>query len=449
MPASDHSSPQALILDRDGAHTRALRAALESAGYSVVVSDQRIDQGLTPDVAFIDLHLPGCDVLKMLANPALEGAMEVILMADKDDPAQVRRGISYGATYFFCKPFDPEFIEPLLADLVAESASGAAQARAPNTRPLDQFGLLRGSSPPMRKLYRVLRKVAPTDTSVLLIGESGTGKELVAHTLHQMSDVASGPFVAMNCAAVPKDLFESELFGHERGSFSGAERQHKGFFERAAGGTLFLDELTEMPIELQVKLLRVLESGAFRRVGGERDLATSVRIIAATNRDPAEAIESGELRDDLYYRIARFPIRLPPLRKRTSDILGLAVHFLNELNDANEAAIGISQAALDAIERHSWPGNVRELRSAIERAFILADGKIGAEHLPDLREQPAGDQLRISVGESIDDTEKKLIFATLEANGGDKKATAESLGVSLKTLYNRLNQYAAEDEART
>lgn len=395
-------------------------------------------------LAFICIDHPEFD-LELLEDKLLKNAVEIVLMADEDDAELVRKCISKGASYFFCKPFDPAFVKPLAADVFDEATAASEQAAGASIPGLDQFGHLRGNSPVMRKLFRVLRKVGPTNTSVLLTGESGTGKELVARTLHDLSDFADGPFVAVNCAAVPKGLFESELFGHEKGSFSGADKQHRGFFERAEGGTLFLDELGEMPIALQPKLLRVLEGGEYRRVGGESDLKTSARIVAAINRNPEEAIADGALREDLYYRIARFPILLPPLRQRRGDIAGLAQFFLDELNENNDSSTSLSREALEELNHYSWPGNVRELRSVIEHAYVLAEGEIEMVHLPELDESAAVDQLRISVGQTVEDAERKLIFATLEGHDGDKQAAADVLGLSLRTLYNRLKDYEADD----
>lgn len=438
--------PQALIVDKDSVHTHSLRSLLESAGFRVQVTEGAIDAASKPCIVFVSMDIPELDLVSLVSAPELGGCVEIVLMAEEDDPKRVRKCIAEGATYFFCKPFDPEFLGQLVEDVFTEVDEARINPGARSVDTLDQFGLLRGSSAPMRKLYRVLRKVAPTNASVLLIGESGTGKELAAHTLHQMSEVASGPFVAVNCAAIPKELFESELFGHEKGSFSGAGQQHRGFFERSEGGTLFLDELAEMPVELQVKLLRVLEAGAFRRVGGETDIKSKVRIIAATNKEPDLAIGDGLLREDLYYRIARFPVALPPLRSRGSDVLGLAYFFLDELNEKHGTNVGIDPSAATEIERHNWPGNVRELKSVIEHAYILTNSVIGTEHLPRLEGNLNPDRLRISVGESIEDAERKLIFATLEAHDENKSEAAQTLGVSLKTLYNRLNKYESDDE---
>jgi len=285
-----------------------------------------------------------------------------------------------------------------------------------------------------------------------VIGESGTGKELVAETVHALSRRADRPLLAVNCGAVAPNLIESELFGHEKGSFTGADRRKAGYFERARGGTLFLDEITEMPAELQVKLLRVLETRRFLRVGGTEPIESDVRIVAATNRDPAEAVEAGDLREDLYYRLNVFPITLPPLRERGEDIELLAQHFLDELNEQEGTQKRWSQTALEAIRARPWPGNVRELRNAVHRAFILADTEIGEDVLTALDpvaeggDTRRGDALEVPVGTEIAAVEKRLILATLEHLDGDKKKAAEMLGISLKTLYNRLNVYRAEDE---
>jgi two-component system response regulator AtoC len=434
------NAPTALIVDSDSEHTQALFALIASVGFQCTVSNGKVPTDLSPSIVFLCLDNPEFDAFGIISQLELSSTAEVVLMATDDNSPNVRRAISEGVTYYFCKPFDSEFVEPLLMDIFEEVTQSMEIIGQMEIPPLDQFGLLRGSSPPMRKLYRMLRKVAPTDASILLVGESGTGKELVAQTLHQLSDVADAPFVAMNCAAVPEELFESELFGHEKGSFSGADRQHRGFFERAEGGTLFLDELAEMPLELQAKLLRVLEVGAYRRVGGEKDLQSTVRILAATNREPDDAIAEGRLREDLFYRIAQFPIWLPPLRSRTNDVEGLTQLFINELNEKNDSAIKISPTALQVLKQHTWPGNVRELRSAIENAFIMTDSEIMPEDLPTL-ELTNKEALRISVGESVEDAEQKLIVATLDVYGGDKQATADTLGLSLRTLYSRLSGY--------
>lgn len=300
-----------------------------------------------------------------------------------------------------------------------------------------------GASEPMLRLFEMLDRVAPTRANVLLIGESGTGKEVIAQTLHRKSRLDSKPFIAINCGAIPATLIEAELFGHERGSFTGAIRSHKGVFERAAGGTLFLDEVTEMPLEMQVKLLRVLESGRFYRVGGDEEIEVTCRIISATNRDPEQAVADGTLRSDLLYRLAVFPLVLPALRERGADVELLAERFLEELNTEDGTCKRLSAEARTFLRDHAWPGNVRELKNAIHRAFILADHELDLSTVvvPAARSAVAEDCIAVRIGTSIAEAERDIILATLERCGGNKRHTAKVLGVSLKTLYNRLNDY--------
>jgi len=316
-----------------------------------------------------------------------------------------------------------------------------------------RFGALCGTSAPMREVYQIIDKVAPTELTVLVVGESGSGKELVAQTIHRMSGRAGKPFVALNCGAIAPTLIEAELFGHEKGAFTGAMRSHRGFFERAAGGTLFLDEVTEMAPEMQVRLLRVLDSGSYTRVGGDSEMASSVRVIAATNRNPVRAVEEGKLREDLMYRLAVFPVHLPPLRARGEDIELLAREFLAELNEQSGTQKQFSKAALANLCAYCWPGNVRELKSCVQRAFVLADKLIDVDPSKFLQtpaaiaagapQEAAGKCLRFPVGTPLNEMERDTILATLDECGGDKRRAAAMLGVSLKTLYNRLHEYAA------
>jgi len=304
-----------------------------------------------------------------------------------------------------------------------------------------------GRSKPMLDLYDLIARVAPTEATVLITGESGTGKELVAQTLHALSPRKGEVLLPVNCGAISPTLIESELFGHERGSFTGAEKQRKGYFERADGGTLFLDEISEMPNDLQVKLLRVLETGTVVRVGGAEPTRVNVRVLAATHQDPEEAIRAGRLREDLFYRLNVFPIHVPPLRSRGDDIELLAEHFLAELNRGVESPKRWARSALQRLRQHAWTGNVRELKNAVHRAFILGDEEITADAVPIGGPAPAAvgesPSITLKVGCTIADAERKLLLATLEACGGDKRRTAEVLGISLKTLYNRLNVYSA------
>lgn len=311
-----------------------------------------------------------------------------------------------------------------------------------------RFGSMLGTAPVMQKFYHHIVRVAPTDATVLLLGESGTGKELAAQTIHALSLRQHAPFLPVNCGAISPQLIESEIFGHEKGSFTGAERQHKGYFERANGGTLFLDEITEMPPELQVKLLRVLESGSFMRIGSNEEIASDVRVIAASNRDPEQAVADGKMRLDLYHRLNVFPLYLPPLRERLEDVELLIRHFLDELNHAHGTVKVMTPEALANLASRSWPGNVRELRNHIQRAYILADQTIGIAALtPELAEREAniGLTMSIPVGTSLAEVDKKIIFATLQLCDGVKKHAAAILGISLKTLYNRLQEYGLSD----
>jgi two-component system response regulator AtoC len=299
----------------------------------------------------------------------------------------------------------------------------------------------------MQELYRLLRKVSSTEASLMVVGESGTGKELVARTAHELSNRADKPFIAVNCAAVSATLVASELFGHEKGSFSGAIRRHHGYFECARGGTLLLDEICEMNMEMQATLLRVLESNTLRPVGSEEDIDIDVRVISATNRDPQEAIRQGLLREDLYFRLAHFQIRVPPLRERSADIEKLAQQFLDELNQRHGTSLEFSRYTLIALARNSWPGNVRQLRHAVERAYIVSNDTIEPEALPASNElsllgQTARSGVQISLHQTLAESQRRLILATLNENGGNKRKTASELGVSLKTLYNRLNMYS-------
>jgi DNA-binding NtrC family response regulator len=312
-------------------------------------------------------------------------------------------------------------------------------------KPLKRFGIMHGTSPIMEGLYQQVEKVASTDATVLLVGESGTGKELIANAIHQVSARSAETFIAVNCGAIPAHLIEAALFGHERGSFTGALRQHIGYFEHASRGTLFLDEITEMPIDMQVKLLRVLENGTFLRVGGDQEIKVDVRLVAATNRDLDTAVKQGNLREDLMYRLAVFPLHVPPLRERGSDIELLAHSFLQEMNEKEGTKKKFSPGSLEVIRSYSWPGNVRELKNVVQRAFILGTDSLDiaecithvATQKPTLQEG----SLNFTIGTPLATAQKEIILATLKHYSGNKRLTAEALGISLKTLYNRLKEY--------
>jgi DNA-binding NtrC family response regulator len=305
-----------------------------------------------------------------------------------------------------------------------------------------------GNSPGIQKVRELISRVAPSDSPVLICGESGSGKELVAESVHAMSLRSDKPFIALNCAAIPATLIEAELFGHERGSFTGIRRTREGVFERANGGTLLLDEITEMPLDLQSRLLRVLETKQLNGAGEFSDVPVDVRVIASTNQLPSQAYEQGRLREDIYYRLAVVNIELPPLRDRGEDILVLAEFFLAELNLRNGTRKRFSAELRERFMRHRWPGNVRELRNAVERAYILCDGELALseEEMPTLRggsegAKSAGDGIHVAIGTTLDETERTLILATLRHFEGDKRRAADVLGCSLKTLYNKLHAY--------
>jgi DNA-binding NtrC family response regulator len=308
-----------------------------------------------------------------------------------------------------------------------------------------------GTSPEMQKVRELISRVAPSDSPVLICGESGTGKELVAESVHAMSLRSDKPFVALNCASIPAALIEAELFGHERGNFADVQRTRESVFERANGGTLLLDEITEMPLDLQSRLLRVLETKRLNRVGGSADLPVDVRVLASANSSPARAFEEGRLREDIYYRLAVVSISLPPLRERGEDILVLAECFLGDLNLRNGTRKRLSDDLRARLMQHPWSGNVRELRNVVERAYILCDGELslGDQDMPNLRvsDSASRDGIRMTIGTTLEEIERTAILATLEHFVGDKRRAADVLGCSLKTLYNKLHAYQRARQA--
>ncbi|HEV7611310.1 MAG TPA: sigma-54 dependent transcriptional regulator [Steroidobacteraceae bacterium] len=323
---------------------------------------------------------------------------------------------------------------------------------SPQPAPVNQVDSLLGVSPAMQEVYRLIERVGPTEASVLLTGESGSGKELAARAIHECSTRSGGPFIAINCGAIPAGLIEAELFGYEKGSLTGAVRAHAGVFERAQGGTLLLDEVTEMPPDMQTRLLRFLETRKFYRIGASTEFASDVRVIASTNRCPLQAVQSGRLREDLLYCLAVFPVEMPPLRNRGNDVDLLAEHFLAELNVQGGTQKRLSALARMMLKQHSWPGNVRELKNCIERAYILGDvvlelsPLIPGAALRDGMQVSDGERLNIRVGSRIHDMERSLIEATLNYFKGNKRRAADALGCSLKTLYNKLNGYSQNQE---
>jgi DNA-binding NtrC family response regulator len=441
--------PTGLIVEDNADDLLALADLFREKGFSTETAGdldrarRLLARGL-PEVALINERVGGDAALDMLNDLDPGGIMEIYLMSDCRSIETATRAMQLGVSDYFEKPVDRDRLGAHLDDLVYEiDCAGDGDAVRKNAR-----GLLIGESSGMRRLYRMIRKSAPSKASILVVGESGTGKELVARTIHELSNRARCELVSVNCSAIAGELTESELFGHEKGSFTGAARQHKGFFERAAGGTLLLDEISEMDPALQAKLLRALERDTIRRVGGEKEIGTDVRIIAATNREPDEAIGDGQLREDLYYRLAQFPIRVPPLRDRGDDIELLARHFVEQQNDSSGARKSLDDDVLEAFRLYDWPGNVRELRNAIVHGYLLAGDTLRPEDMPEpIRAAVDGTSASGSpgVGAPMVQVEQQHILKTLDHFEGNKKKTAEALGISVKTLYNRLKQYRDAD----
>jgi DNA-binding NtrC family response regulator len=373
--------------------------------------------------------------------------MTTLLLTAQGTVETAVEAMKEGAYDYLTKPVDLQRLKILL-DKIVERQETLREVKALRRQLRDHgtFGPMIGNSAEMRKIYQVVEQGAPTSASVLITGESGTGKELVAQTIHQLSPRASFPFVAINCAAIPETLLESEIFGHEKGAFTGAADRRQGCFELADRGTLFLDEIGEMTPQTQVKLLRVLQERRFRRLGGRTEQVVDVRVIAATNVDPLEAVQKGKLREDLFYRLNVFAIRLPPLRERREDLPLLIQAFITEFNGRNQKSIaGVDHQAMRMLEQYGWPGNVRELRNVIERATILAPGElIEPRHLPPmLVEEPPPEhrpQVALAPGTTVEEAERKLIMMTLDHTRDNKTRAAEILGISLKTLHNKLNK---------
>ncbi|MGH8309947.1 MAG: sigma-54-dependent transcriptional regulator, partial [Steroidobacteraceae bacterium] len=403
-----------------------------------------------PDVLLTDLRLPDGEGIELVRELEKPDATEVIVVTGHATVDSAVAALRVGASDYLVKPADLERVQAVLRHAKKTSAlqHEIGELRE-ELRKLGRFGRILGSSPSMQQLYDQLGRVAPTTATAMLIGESGTGKELAAHTVHELSRRRDAPFMPLNCGAVAPQLIESELFGHERGSFTGADRQHKGFFERANGGSIFLDEITEMPMELQVKLLRVLETGTFMRVGGTQQISSDVRVIAATNREPDGAVKDGKLREDLFHRLNVFPIRLPPLRERGTDIEQLAQFFLDDLNKIEGTTKTFSRDALVRLYQHNWPGNVRELKNFVQRAYIMADEVIEADSAvtESAPRTDDGTTITIRVGTPLEEVERRVTMATLAYCGHVKRKAAEILGVSLKTLYNRLEVYGGREAA--
>jgi two-component system response regulator AtoC len=452
----------ALVVDDDADSAHSLAALVAIEGFTVATAhslrDARRQMALqSPDIVLLDLQLPDGSGMDLFGEPGLLAQSEIVLVTGHASLETSIQALRLGAADYLVKPVNLKHLQGILSRVTrpAQLDSEVATLKLEWERS-GHFGKLWGRSAAMRRIHEQLSRVAQTSVSVFITGESGTGKEVVAQTVHELSRRRKRPFLAVNCGAISPNLIESEIFGHEKGSFTGADRQHQGFFERAHGGTLFLDEITEMPPELQVKLLRVLETGMFMRVGSTQAQETDVRVIAATNRPPQQAVAERKLREDLLYRLNVFPIELPPLRERAEDVPLLAQHFLAEIGAREGEVKQLSPAALERLVAYRWPGNVRELRNAVQRAYVMAgESVIGDDWLPsNSAESPlpaaTGEaSVVVPIGTSMADAERALILATLRHYKHQRERTAAVLGVSLKTLYNRLKEYnaAAESEA--
>ena len=457
----------ALVVDADLEIQRFLSEIVRGEGMTLSLADSvrkgRIEIGRhRPNIAFINESLPDGEGLTLISDLPGREQTATVLMAAKPSVETALLALRAGVFDFLPLPLELKRVQLALASVGVSPEAHALGAGVGNDCSAEPgwFGSLLGRCPAMSELYDQLARVAPTSATVLLVGESGTGKELAAQTIHRLSRRSRQPFFPLNCGAVSAQLIESELFGHERGSFTGADRQHKGFFERADGGTIFLDEVTEMPLELQVKLLRVLETGAFTRVGSVQPIQTNVRLISATNRIPEQAVQDGKLREDLYHRLNAFPVRLPPLRERRDDIELLASHFLLELNRIEGAQKCFGDGALARWKDAPWPGNVRQLKNVVQRAFILGDQFLMADDalvddeadtarttahkrlVPGRSLAPPVDGgfssdrrgVVIRIGTSIDSAQRQLALATLVQCAWAEDRAAAMLGISLEHL---------------
>jgi DNA-binding NtrC family response regulator len=445
-----------LVVDDEPALREVLSLRIADWGHDVrAVADaseaeRELDRA-RPDLVLCDLVLPGASGMELLKRVKRQDErLPVVMMTAHGNVDGAVEAMKLGAADFLTKPLDYVALYALLEatanDLQQQRGSRRLDA-ALERRSGD--GLV-GQSRPMRELHRVLDSLAASDASAILTGESGTGKEVVARAIHARSARRDKPFIAVNAAAIPDGLIESEIFGHEQGAFTGAVRSRPGCFELADGGTLFLDEIGEMPMSLQPKLLRVLEEGSARRLGGSRDVRFNVRVLAATNRPPAQAIRDGKLREDLFYRLSVFELTLPPLRERADDVPLLAQHFVREMGRKHSLTVeGVGDAARERLQAHAWPGNVRELRNVIERAVIVArTGWIEPRHLPGyLQALRAGGQptLTLAAGTTLAEAERLLILQTLERVGNNKAEAARQLGLDVKTIRNKLRSYGRDE----
>lgn len=483
------STLEKVLIVEDEVHARTgLMELVESWGYRTDGAANGLEglervQQWNPSIVVTDLKMPRMDGMEMLGRLGdLPQRVAVVMLTAQGSIESAVEAMRIGAFDYLPKPVDPTRLRAILESVSRQMGAVAAEMEIPSrvSRETGGLGPMVGSSPQMRAIYKLIERVAPSNVSVLVTGESGTGKELVARSLHELSGRRNKPFVAVNCAAIPETLIESEIFGHEKGAFTGALERRAGCFELAEEGTLLLDEIGEMPAATQAKLLRVLEDRKLRRLGSKAETPVDVRVIAATNKDPERAVAEGELRGDLYYRLNVFAIQMPPLRDHLQDVGAIAERMVADMNERHGCAIsGIDASLLERLRTYTWPGNVRELRNTIERATIMAGrGRLGVDHLPPhfgepgfapaatrqrmpLTQMPAAldpvaeaerfrreeNTVRVEVGTTVDEAERQLILKTLLSTHNNKTRAAEILGISSKTLQNKLKEYSSATAA--
>lgn len=453
---------QILIADDEPAITEGLSAMLEEEGYSTESARDGHEalkklKERSFHLALVDLKIPGKDGLQILDEIKKQNILtEVIIITGKGTIDTAVQAMKAGAYDYLTKPVEPQRLRSIIPKALERHQLIVDNQQLKETiRNLTRYDQLIGQHEKMRKIYEIIDAVAESTANILITGESGTGKELVARAIHNKSPRAGGPFLAVNCSALPRDILENELFGHEKGAFTGALKEKPGCFEMAHGGTLFLDEIGEMPVDTQAKLLRVLESQSFRRLGGTREIQVDVRLIAATNRKVQKALTDGLLREDLYYRLSVVEIELPPLRERMSDLPLLVEEFLKMYNQKNNKDIkGFSKECWEVFHNYSWPGNVRELKNVVERAVILCPQEIvQLEHLPghllvSKETTVPKKEENIALGKTLYEIEKEIIYKTLKMTNNNKTRAAQVLGISLKTLHNKLNRYMLEEKIK-
>jgi DNA-binding NtrC family response regulator len=448
--------PKVLIADDERHIAEGLQMLLTEEGYDVDTATdgrkawEKVSSGEF-GLVLADLKMPKMDGLELFAQMREAGVeSEIIIITGKGTVVSAVEAMRHGAYDYMTKPLDVERLKALIPKALdkyqVKTANRELQKRLES---LTRYADMLGQSEAMIRIYHIIEAVAPSSASVLIVGESGTGKELVAQAIHNKSSRRKGPFVALNCGAFPREILENELFGHEKGAFTGAINEKPGAFEQADGGTLFLDEVAEMEPDIQVKFLRALEQRAFRRLGGKKEVEVDIRVVAATNKNIEDALRDGKLRDDLYHRLAVIPLHLPPLRERGTDVQLLAEEFLRRFaKEQGKSVSALSEGALEYISTYRWPGNVRELKNSIERAVILARGP--TIEVADLQPRHlAYDEMEvhISVGTSLADSERQLLLKTFAFTSGDHRKTARILGVTQKALKEKLQKYLNEPVA--